>query len=95
MRVKVTNAAAKQVARGPGKFLIANKTATAAVFYEAGTYGPPGTPIAPLATEAGGYEIAAGAALEVTLGPEEALTAIVKAAGAEQELQLLQVSPHV
>lgn len=93
MRAKVTNAAAVEVARGPGKVLVRNKTASAAVFYEVGAHGPTPTEAAkPLATEAAGWEVAAGTILEVALGEGQALTAIVKAAGAEQELELLRAS---
>jgi hypothetical protein len=93
MRAKVNAAAASEVVRGPGKVLVRNKTATAAVFYEVGAHGPTPTEAPkPVATEAAGWEVPGNGVLEVALGEGQALTAIVKAAGAEQELELLRVS---
>jgi hypothetical protein len=87
------------IVHGPGKFLIRNKTNGAAWWGEVGNYPPPGLgEVSPLATEAGGYEIpkgaTAGVQLEISLGPEEAFSGIVKTAEAEQELEVLRVSPH-
>jgi hypothetical protein len=98
MRAKVVAAKATVLVHGPGKFLIRNKTNTAAVFLEVGNYPPPGLgEVAPLATEASGFEepkgATAGFLLEIGLGPEEALSCIVKAAEAEQELEILRTSP--
>jgi hypothetical protein len=94
MRVKVTNAKATVIARGPGTFLIRNKTASTSVFLETGAVLPGAEP-APLATEANGAEWEkTGGTLEVRLGPEQVLTGIVKAGEGEQELHILRNGPH-
>lgn len=93
MRYKVKASAAVTIARGAGKYKIANRTATAAIFVQVGNNPETGAP-QPLATEAEGTEVEAKGVYEVSLGPENSLSAIVKAAGAEQELDVSVVSPR-
>jgi hypothetical protein len=94
MRVKLKASKAEILARGPGSFLIRNKTNGASVFLETGSLTEEGT-VNPAATEAEGaeWEKSAGT-LEIHLGPQQALTGIVKSGEAEQEIHVLRNGPH-
>lgn len=94
-RVKVLTTAVV-IAEGPGSVLIRNVTETQPIFLEVGTLsggaGAGGTP-APIATEAGGYELPAKAGpTVVSLANGVVLTGIAKTA--EQELHVLRDGPR-
>jgi hypothetical protein len=96
MRAKVKASKAGVICQGPGSFLIRNKTNTASIFLEMGAVPEAGLgEITPLATEAEGAEWEKGAGtLEVKLGPQVALTGIVKSGEGEQEIHVLRNGPH-
>lgn len=94
MRYVVKAAASQTIAKGAGKYKVTNRTATSAIFVQTANNPEIGAPT-PAATEAESTEVAAAGVYEVTLGPENALNAIVKAAGADQTLDVAVVSPKV
>lgn len=94
MRYKVKAASASTIAKGAGKFKIVNRTASAAIFLQVGNNPEIGAPT-PLATEAEGTEVVSSGTYEVSLGPENSLSAIVKTGGAEQELDVSVLSPKI
>lgn len=95
MRVKVAASGSTTIARGPGKFLIRNKTNTQSVFLSLANNPESGEPV-PAASSSTGYEWEKTASgedrIEVALSVEESLVGV--AAVAEQELMVLQISPH-
>jgi hypothetical protein len=90
--VKVTAAASGVVARGPGRFLLRNKTG-GVIFLSTGAVPETGE-VTPPATEAEGYELAGGGTLEASAEAGEAITAIAKSGEGEQELHVLCIAPH-